>query len=405
MPIHIKLAKTAKEIDDALWLRHEVFVMEDGKFGGEALHGHRLVDRFDAFPSAYHVVAYEDEQPIAAMRLLKDSDLGMPCDELFDFSTCRAQARAGEIPVSKRGNGSKAGPAPVEFGSAGMLAIRGPWRRRRDVIRAMFRMAATVCHRYGATHILVAVNYETAGMYRRLGFTQLSEKIWVEEIGNHIIPLVGTTEDFVDWAFAGLQDTALSAFQDSFERMVYRAGETVFLEGDIGEHAFVVDSGEVRIARQHETGEELTLTHLKRGELFGELALIDWQPRSASAVAVTDSELMTLDRETFQSQLRTNPEHCLQLFRVFSQRVRAMDELAMVLAFAPSAQRLDFALEVARQQASPDRANPGHLLFRGGPREFALLAAVEEQAALEFLESEAEASRLEFSQKHISFPV
>jgi CRP/FNR family transcriptional regulator len=197
----------------------------------------------------------------------------------------------------------------------------------------------------------------------------------------------------------------LSAFQDSFERMVYRAGETVFLEGDSGEHAYVVDSGEIRIARQHETGEELTLTHLKRGELFGELALIDWQPRSASALAVTDSELMTLDRETFQDQLRTNPDHCLQLFRVFSQRVRAMDELAMVLAFAPAGQRLDFALEIARQQASPDRANPGHLLFRGGPREFALLAAVEEQAALEFLEQEAAAARLEFSPRHISFPV
>ncbi|MEQ9060871.1 MAG: cyclic nucleotide-binding domain-containing protein [Gammaproteobacteria bacterium] len=402
MPIHIKLAKTAKEIDDALWLRHEVFVIEDGKFGGEPLHGNRLVDRFDAFPNAYHVVAYEDGEPIAAMRLLKDSDVGMPCDELYDFSTCRAQARAGEIPVSRRPNAPK---VPVEFGSAGMLAIRGPWRRRRDVIRAMFRMAATVCHRYGATHILVAVNYETAGMYRRLGFTQLSEKIWIEEIGNHIIPLVGTTEDFVDWAFAGLNDTALSAFQDSFERMVYRAGETVFLEGDSGEHAYVVDSGEIRIARQHETGEELTLTHLKRGELFGELALIDWQPRSASALAVTDSELMTLDRETFQEQLRTNPDHCLQLFRVFSQRVRAMDELAMVLAFAPAGQRLDFALEIARQQASPDRANPGHLLFRGGPREFALLAAVEEQAATEFLEREAAAAHLEFSARHISFPV
>lgn len=401
MPIHIKLAKTAKEIDDALWLRHEVFVIEDGKFGGEPLHGNRLVDRFDAFPNAYHVVAYEGAEPIAAMRLLKDSDVGMPCDELYDFSDCRARARAGKIPVSRR---KKAPATPVDFGSAGMLAIRGPWRRRRDVIRAMFRMAATVCHRYGATHILVAVNFETAGMYRRLGFTQLSEKIWIEEIGNHIIPLVGTTEDFVEWAFAGLSDTALSAFQDSFERMVYRAGETVFLEGDIGEHAYVVDSGEIRIARQHDTGEELTLTHLKRGELFGELALIDWQPRSASAVAVTDSELMTLDRETFQDQLRTNPDHCQQLFRVFSQRVRAMDELAMVLAFAPASQRLDFALEIARQQASPDRANPGHLVFRGGPREFALLAAVDEEAALGFLEQEAAAARLEFSSRHITFP-
>lgn len=400
MPIRIKLAQNAKEIDDALWLRHEVFIVEDGKFGGKPIHGHRLVDRFDAFPSAYHVVAYEDDSPVATMRLLKDSEAGMPVDELYDFGEYRRQAMAGEIPATREPG---IAPQAVEFGSAGMLAIRANWRRRRDVIRAMFRMAATVCHRYGATHILVVVNHETAGMYRRLGFTQLSDKIWNEEIGNHVIPLVGTTEQFLDWAFRDLPDTALSAFQDSFERMVYRAGETVFLEGATGEHAFVVDSGEIRIARRRASGEELTLAHLTRGDLFGELALIDDQPRSASATAVTDSELMTLDRATFQAQLQVNPERCRRLFRIFSARMRSMDELAMVLAFAPAGQRLEFALEVARQQAQPDRSNPEQFVFRGGPRELALLAAVDEAAATSFLEVSASNGQLQFSQRHISF--
>ena len=398
MPIRIKVANNAKEIDDALWLRHEVFVIEDGKFGGKPIHGNRLVDRFDAFPSAYHVVAYEGHEPVAAMRLLKDSEAGMPVDELYDFTEHRRQAVAGECGAS-----IDAPAVAVQFGSAGMLAIRANWRRRRDVIRAMFRMAATVCHRYGATHILVVVNYETAGMYRRLGFAQLSDKIWNEEIGNHVIPLAGTTEQFLSWAFGDLPDTALSAFQDSFERMVYRAGESVFFEGDIGEHAYVVDSGEIRIARKRTTGEELTLAHLNRGDLFGELALIDDQPRSASATAASDSELMTLDRATFQEQLQVNPERCRRLFRIFSARMRSMDELAMVLAFAPAGQRLEFALEVARQQSQPDRSNPQQLVFRGGPRELALLAAVDEQAAINFLELGAKNGELEFSQRHISF--
>lgn len=401
MSIRIKLAQNAKEIDDALWLRHEVFIVEDGKFGGKPIHGHRLVDRFDAFPSAYHVVAYEGNEPVATMRLLKDSEAGMPVDELYDFTEIRRQALAGEIPATVAQEEGSA--VPTAFGSAGMLAIRAQWRRRRDVIRAMFRMAATVCHRYGATHILVVVNYETAGMYRRLGFTQLSDKIWNEEIGNHVIPLVGTTVQFLSWAFRDLPDTALSAFQDSFERMVYRAGETVFLEGDIGAHAYVVDSGEIRISRKRGNGEELTLAHLNRGDLFGELALIDDQPRSASATAGSDSELMTLDRATFQSQLQVNPERCRRLFRIFSARMRSMDELAMVLAFAPQGQRLEFAIEIARQQATPDRSHSDQLVFRGGPRELALLAAVDELAAIEFLNRGVETGILEFSQRHISF--
>ncbi|MFO8003927.1 N-acyl amino acid synthase FeeM domain-containing protein [Thioalkalivibrio sp.] len=399
MPIHLKLAKGAREIDDALWLRHEVFVIEDGKFGGRPLRGSRLVDRFDAFPDTSHMVAYENDEPVATVRLIKDSEAGMPVDELLDFGPVRAQLLA-ENAVA---DGQAAGSAPVQFGSAGMFAIRSRWRRRRDVIRAMFRMAAAALHRRGVTHVLAAVNHETAGMYRRFGFIQRSEKVWNEEIGDHIIALTGTTEDLVAWARGKLPETVLSLFEYSCDRMVLRAGESVFLEGEVGEHAFVVDSGEIRITRERAFGEELTLAHLGRGELFGELALIDDKPRSASAFAVSDTELMTLDRETFQHHLREHPEHGEQLFQVFSSRMRSMGELAMVLAFAPAAQRLEFALELARGQASRDPDRSGRLVFRGGARELARLAAVDEPSALAFLEQASAASTLEFSARHIVF--
>ncbi|MBI1398442.1 MAG: cyclic nucleotide-binding domain-containing protein [Betaproteobacteria bacterium] len=389
MSIKIKIARSPKEIDDALWLRHEVFVVEDGKFGGKPFHGHRLVDRFDAFPSVFHVIAYDGPDPIATMRLVKDSAGGLPADELFDFDRYR---RRTLLETS----------APV-FGSAGMLAIREAWRRRRDVIRAMFRMAATVCKREGATHILVAVNHETAGMYERLGFTPLSEKIWNDEIENHIVPLAGSTDQFVAWAFQGLPDTPLSAFQDSFERMVFRAGETIFQEGDVGEHAFVVDSGEVQIGRKRESGEELTLAIFGRGDMFGELALLDDQPRSASAQASADCELMTLDRATFQEQLHSHPERSTSLFRMFAGRMRAMDELAMVLAFAGPAQRLEFAMEIARQQAVPDRNDAARVLFHGGPADLARMAAVTEQEARRFVEGLASAGVVSLTPRFIGF--
>lgn len=389
MPIQIKLARTPKEIDDALWLRHEVFVIEDGKFGGQPLHGARMVDRFDAFPSVFHVIAYEGKEPVATMRLVKDSEGGLPADELFDFDRYRRRAL---LETS----------TPM-FGSAGMLAIRNQWRRRRDVIRAMFRMAAAVCRREGATHILVAVNAETAGMYERFGFTVLAEKFWNEEIGNHIVPLAGLTDQFVAWAFQGQKETPLSAFQDSFERMVFRSGEKVFEEGDRGEHAFVVDAGEVRITRRSKHGEELILANLTRGDMFGELALLDDQPRSASAVTSADSELMTLDRKTFQAQLHSHPERSSSLFRMFSSRMRAMDELAIVLAFAGPAQRLEFAIEVARQQAVPDRTDGSRTLFHGGVTELARMAAVSEQEAERFLQGLQSAGALDVTPRHISF--
>jgi hypothetical protein len=80
-----------------------------------------------------------------------------------------------------------------------------------------------------------------------------------------------------------------------------------------------------------------------------------------------------------------------------------MDELAMVLAFAPAGQRLEFALDIARQQASPDASQPGAIVFKGGPRELALLAAVEEGAALAFLETAAGSGGISFGPRHIQF--
>ncbi len=399
MPIRIKLARSPKEIDDALWLRHEVFVVEDGKFGGKPVPGHRLVDHFDAFPSVYHVVAYEHSEPVATMRLVKDSDAGLPVDELYDFTDYRRHAVAD---LAALGPEWAARDTPV-FGSAGMLAIRGPWRRRRDVIRAMFRMAATVCQGYGASHVVVVVNYETAGMYRRLGFSELCEKIWNEEIGNFVIPLAGTTQQFIGWALGDLPDTALSSFKDSFERLVLRSGELVFNEGDLGEHAYVVESGEIRISRRRDGDQELTLAHLGRGHLFGELALLDDLPRAASATALTDCELMTLDRGSFEHQLHEHPERARRLFKVFAARMRSMDELAMVLAFAHPSQRLEFALDAARKQAAPDRSEPSMLVFRGGPKELALMAAVDEKLTREYLEGLAAGGQVSYSERHISF--
>ena len=86
MPITLKIAETAKEIDDALWVRHEVFVVEDGRFGGKPLHGERLIDRYDALPETWNVVAYDGAEPVATIRLFKENELGLPVDDLFDFS-------------------------------------------------------------------------------------------------------------------------------------------------------------------------------------------------------------------------------------------------------------------------------------------------------------------------------
>lgn len=403
MPIKIKVANSSPEIDDTLWLRHEVFVVEDGKFGGHPMRTERLVDRFDALLDVFHVVAYEGAEPIAAMRLVKETGAGMPAEDLFDFSDYKRTAEQEYHASSGASDDEDKKLPPIRYGSAGMLAIRSNWRRRRDVIRSMFRMAATITRFNDVTHLLVVVNYETAGMYRRLGFTQLAEKIWNEEIGNFLVPLAGTSQQFVQWAHGNIPDTPLTPFKDSFTRWVFRAGEEIFREGEMGEQAFIVASGEVRITRRRENSESLTLAQLDRGSIFGELALIDDLARSATATAVGDCELIALDRTSFLSELESRPALALQLFKVFTQRIRNTSELAIVLAYSEPLQRMEFTFELAKKQARKDDKQTGEQVFRGGPAEFALMAGIDEPQAIEYLQSRVQDGSITFSTRHISF--
>ncbi|MCB1744347.1 MAG: cyclic nucleotide-binding domain-containing protein [Gammaproteobacteria bacterium] len=326
------------------------------------------------------------------MRLLAETTQGMPVDRLYDFGAFRRLA----VEVD--------GVRPF-FGSAGMLAVRGPWRRKRFVIRAMCKMAAAVCRRVGVTHILVAVNHSTASMYRRFGFEALAEPYWVEQIGNHVVPLATTTETFLEWAFAGTSETPLHGFEDSFERVFVSAGERVFSQGERGRHAFVVESGGISIRCATPTGSEMTLTHLQRGDMFGELALLDNKPRSASAIAEADTELVSLDRESFSRQISEKPDIAMGLLRLLAGRLRQMDELFMVHAFSSDEQRLEFALGRARRHSTPDRRGEGRWVFNGGPAAIAASAKVDEEAAREFLEARSQSGELDFSNRRIRFSV
>ena len=396
MTITLKIARREKEVDDALWLRHQVFVIEDGKFGGKPLPGERILDRYDAFPEVYNIVVYEQDEPVATMRMVRESSLGLPADEYFDFEPYRAEA-AAEMAAAGRE------PAVAVLGSAGMLAVRREWRGRRDVIRAMFKVAAGVSMSSDVTHIVVAVNHDTAGMYRRLGFKRLADRFWVEEVGNYIIPLGGPVELFHRWAFSDLPQTPLNTFKDSFERLFAKAGEELFREGDPGDTAYIVDSGVVRVSRKSPFGEELTLAHLTRGDLFGELALVDDAPRSATVTAVTECEIITLRREVFMTELYAEPERIQELLKVFSHRLRRMDDFAMVLAFSPMSQRLDFALNMAKARAFPDRKNKGARVFRGGVDEFATLAGVDPDTVTGYLDERRDRGELDYSPKRIRF--
>jgi CRP/FNR family cyclic AMP-dependent transcriptional regulator len=85
-----------------------------------------------------------------------------------------------------------------------------------------------------------------------------------------------------------------------------RSGEVLFKEGAAGDEMYLIRSGKIRIVKDLE-GTKKTLAVIGEGEFFGEMALLDKRPRSASAIAETDAKLIIVDRNAFLSSVNKNP--------------------------------------------------------------------------------------------------
>ncbi|HEX6977663.1 MAG TPA: Crp/Fnr family transcriptional regulator [Alphaproteobacteria bacterium] len=102
----------------------------------------------------------------------------------------------------------------------------------------------------------------------------------------------------------------------------YRQNETIFLKDAPGSSMMAVTSGYVRITAPSPDGKDVTLNVIGPGEVFGEIALIDGKPRTADAVALTDCQLLVLERRDFIPFLRERPDICIRLLTIVCERLR-----------------------------------------------------------------------------------
>ncbi len=110
-------------------------------------------------------------------------------------------------------------------------------------------------------------------------------------------------------------------------------GNVIFYEEDPGTSCYIIVKGKVKIVVNADDGREHILGVLQDNDFFGEMSLIDGQPRSASAVAVEDVQMVTIQRDEFLKLLRSNPEISLKLLVTLSQRLRTADRNMESLAF------------------------------------------------------------------------
>lgn len=124
--------------------------------------------------------------------------------------------------------------------------------------------------------------------------------------------------------FAGLDTAALERVAAGTRLRRFRRGEVIFHAGDPGDALFVIASGAVKITLPSETGDEAILVTLQPGDVFGELALLDGAPRSASASALEATETMVLQRDRFRQLLATEPTIRDALLAALASEVRRL---------------------------------------------------------------------------------
>ncbi len=118
-----------------------------------------------------------------------------------------------------------------------------------------------------------------------------------------------------------------STLSQLLETQHFDRGDTLFSFGDAGECLYLVRSGRVEVFVESFQGDKILLGENEPGDIFGEISLLDGGPRTATAVAIEDTECLTLDRERLQDFIARHPHAAIDLLTVMGRRLRTTDEL------------------------------------------------------------------------------
>jgi CRP-like cAMP-binding protein len=141
-------------------------------------------------------------------------------------------------------------------------------------------------------------------------------------------------------AFASLTASHRSLLAASLGSQTFERGETIFHQGSLGSVLFIIISGQVRIYTISEVGQELSVTIFREGDFFGEMALLDGQPRSASATAMCPTTTLTLHRSAFLHTLGACPPIAVAILEALAGRLRLTTTNAGKLASNSAPQRV-----------------------------------------------------------------
>lgn len=163
--------------------------------------------------------------------------------------------------------------------------------------------------------------------------------------------------------FSELDESIITALARLTTRRRYPKDTVVFFENEEGDALFMILEGRIKVTILGDDGREIILSVLSPGDFFGEIALLDNEPRSATAIAAEESELLLLLRADFQVVLSENASIGHALIRVLTQRLRHANHQISTLALMDVYGRVArVILDMAREEGR--RLKDGSIAFR-----------------------------------------
>jgi CRP/FNR family transcriptional regulator len=188
--------------------------------------------------------------------------------------------------------------------------------------------------------------------------------------------------------FADLEEGELERFSQVAVPRSFPAGTRVFHEGDSSDACYIVSEGSFRVTREHSDGRAITLATLGPGEIFGELAMLDGDTRSASAESITDGTLLALPANDVRSLLARNPEIALKLVAGLVRRLRAANMRLSRQSFQTVPSRVAGILAQLSREGQENKDGDGEMqevTIRMNQTDLAQLAGTSRESVSRFL--------------------
>ena len=198
--------------------------------------------------------------------------------------------------------------------------------------------------------------------------------------GEDVARLLARVSLFADLSEPDLRELAQVAVPRSYE-----AGQVVFREGDPGDTCFVVRSGAARVTRRHSDGRVITLSELRPGAIFGELAMFGGETRSATVEVLEPMRALGILAADLRRLILRHPDIGMKMLEGLANRLRAANERIARQSFQTVAGRVASALLGQVQSLSPDGELGRDVLVRATQAEIAQLAGASRESASRFL--------------------